>query len=179
MCASFVKEISTMFPCCKFMWFPCQPEFAITQLLHSAGTMTSGLCTLQLSVCLCVCMCGRVLCAPPLRLLRYRHSDNWVWPSFIGTVLNQLNPATQSFVISLNLCLTLSPRVCLSLTHLYSLCIFLYVYLMLLSFNKPCFLARHQSSFLHSCSYLKFQVSLIWLWSYVYFNKNFNWRVIY
>lgn len=68
--------------------------------------------------CLCVCAfeCVVEWCAPPLLLLRFSLSDNWVWPSFIGTVLNKLNPATQSFMISLNLCLPLSPLVCLSLT---------------------------------------------------------------
>lgn len=94
-------------------------------------------------LCLCVWKCGRVVCAPPLQLWRFRHSDNWVWPSFIGTVLNQLNPATQSFMISLNLCLPLSPPFLLSLTHPCCLCIYLCSYLMLFSFNKPCLLARH------------------------------------
>ena len=56
-CVSIVNMISTTFHCCRFMWFPCQPQLAITQLPHSPGTVTSGLCTLQLCVCVCVIEC--------------------------------------------------------------------------------------------------------------------------
>lgn len=50
----------------------------------------------------CVRVCDRMLCAPPLQLLRYGDSDKWLWPSFIGKILYQVNPATQGLMVPLN-----------------------------------------------------------------------------
>lgn len=108
MCVSFVKLISTTSPCCKSLWFPCQPQLAITQLPHSTGTMTSGLCTLQL------CMCGYVCVVE--RFLRYRDRYTWVWPSFIGAVVYKQYAATHGLIVSLNL------SFCLSLSHPMLVC---------------------------------------------------------
>lgn len=125
-CVSSVKEISTMLARCRFMWFPCQPQLAITQLPHSPGIMTSGLCpTVFACVCVCVrgraCVCMCETCTPPCVLLLWndwdtRDSDKWVCPSFIGSVLHQLNPSFQGLMVPFNLLLSHS-SLPLSLCH--------------------------------------------------------------
>lgn len=128
---SNVRVISTKFPCCRFMWFPCQPQLAITQLPRSSGTMTSGLCTPVCTLCMCVCV------APWCVHLFWNYWDT-------KTVINGFDPVSLGqycincilllrawWLLLISLSLTLL-YMFLSLAHPCCLCIILYACLLLL-----------------------------------------------
>lgn len=75
-----------------------------TTARHYSAPTQSWHCDLRTvyTAIVCVRVCDRMLCAPPLQLLRYDDSDKWLWPSYIGKILYQVNPATQGLMVALN-----------------------------------------------------------------------------